>query len=47
MNWIHGIQRAIDYIEKGVLYGVGLDGRGEASHNIEYMEKAYNMGYNC
>lgn len=33
--------------EKGVLYGVGLDGRGEASHNKEYMEKAYNMGYNC
>ena len=32
--------------EKGVIYGVGLDGLGEAKNNKEYMLQAYNMGKN-
>ena len=32
--------------EKGVLYGAGLDGVGEARNNKEYMSKAYEMGKN-
>lgn len=30
--------------EKGVLYGAGLDGVGEARNNKDYMSKAYEMG---
>ena len=32
--------------EKGVIYGVGLDGIGEAKKHSEYMSKAYEMGKN-
>lgn len=32
--------------EKGVLYGTGLDGVGEAKNNAEYMAQAYEMGKN-
>lgn len=33
-------------IEKGVIYGVGLEGVGEASQNKELMNEAYSMGKN-
>ena len=32
--------------EKGVIYGAGLDGVGEAKNNSEYMTQAYTMGKN-
>jgi len=35
-----------DCKEKGVLYGVGLEGVGEAKNNKEYMTQAYTMGKN-
>ncbi len=31
--------------EKGVIYGVGLDGKGEAAKNKELMNETYQMGY--
>ncbi len=34
-------------IEKGAIYGVGLNEKGGAEKNSKYMEEAYNLGYNC
>ena len=31
--------------EKGVIYGVGLNGKGEAAKNKELMNETYQMGY--
>ncbi len=31
-------------VEKGIIYGVGLDGKGEAEKNKQLMQEAYNMG---
>ncbi len=33
--------------EKGILYGVSLSEKGEAKANIEYMNKAFEMGKSC
>ena len=35
-----------DCEEKGLIYGVGLDGRGDALQNKELLSKAYEMGKN-
>lgn len=32
--------------EKGVIYGVGLENKGDAANNQEYINQAYNMGSN-
>lgn len=36
----------IDCPEKGVLYGVALDGVGAASKRYDYLQQAYDMGKN-
>ena len=34
-------------VEKGVLYGVGLNEKGEAGEHQEMLNQAYEMGKNC
>lgn len=34
-------------VEKGIIYGIGLGGIGEASNSSEYMMQAYQLGKNC
>lgn len=34
-------------VEKGIIYGIGLGGIGEAYNNSEYMIQAYQLGKNC
>ena len=34
-------------VEKGVLYGVGLNEKGEAGEHQEMLDQAYEMGKNC
>lgn len=33
--------------EKGVLFGSGLDERGEVNERLDYLQAAYNMGLDC